>query len=93
LIDSNVEANLRAARTSLPSATVMNVATGCRLSLNELVRILNEIFGAQIEPIYELRVGDLKHAYADITVSEELLDNYNVTPFRDGASKHCRMAF
>jgi UDP-glucose 4-epimerase len=84
-IDSIVEANLRAARTSLPSGTAMNVATGCRLSLNELVRILNEIFGAQIEPIYEQeRAGDIKHSCADITVSEELLGNYNLMPFRDG---------
>jgi nucleoside-diphosphate-sugar epimerase len=84
-IDNILEANLRVASFSLPSGTTMNVATGCRLSLNELVQLLNEIFGIRIEPVYRPeRPGDIKHSCADITVSEKLLGNYNTVSFRDG---------
>ena len=87
-IDNIVEANLRAATSSLPAGTTINVATGCRLSLNELVRLLGEIFSARIEPIYQPeRAGDIKHSCADITVSEKLLGNYNIVSFRDGLQK------
>jgi nucleoside-diphosphate-sugar epimerase len=51
-IDSVVEANLRAAKKPIPSGTIMNIATGGRLSLNALIEVLNEIFGSQIAPIY-----------------------------------------
>jgi nucleoside-diphosphate-sugar epimerase len=51
-IESVVEANLRAAKKPIPSGTIMNIATGGRLSLNALIEVLNEIFGSQIAPIY-----------------------------------------
>jgi Nucleoside-diphosphate-sugar epimerases len=87
-IDNIVEANLRAATPALPTGTTINVATGCRLSLNELVRLLGEIFSARIEPIYQHeRAGDIKHSCADIAVSEKLLGNYNIVSFRDGLQK------
>jgi UDP-glucose 4-epimerase len=41
-IDNIVEANLRAAQVSLPSGTILNIATGTRISLNELMKLLNE---------------------------------------------------
>jgi nucleoside-diphosphate-sugar epimerase len=87
-IDNIVEANLRAATSSLPVGTTINVATGCRLSLNELVRLLGEIFSTRIEPIYQPeRAGDIKHSCADIAVSEKLLGNYNTVSFREGLRK------
>jgi nucleoside-diphosphate-sugar epimerase len=87
-IDNIVEANLRAATSSLPAGTTINVATGCRLSLNELVRLLGQIFSARIDPIYQPeRAGDIKHSCADITVSEKLLGNYNTVSFHDGLQK------
>jgi UDP-N-acetylglucosamine 4-epimerase len=53
-----------------------------------LVCSINEIMGAQIEPIYEPeRPGDIKHSCADITKSENLLGSYNIVPFRDGLER------
>ena len=86
--DDIVEANLRAAQISLPSGMVLNIATGRRISLNELVHLLNEIFGAQKEPIYEAeRMGDIKHSRANTRLSKDLLGDYNVTALRDGLVK------
>jgi UDP-glucose 4-epimerase len=38
-VDSIVEANLRAAKVSIASGTILNIATGSRLSLNSLVEL------------------------------------------------------
>ena len=87
-IDDIVEANLRAAQISLPSGIVLNIATGRRISLNELVHLLNEIFGAQKEPIYEAeRMGDIRHSRANTRLSKDLLGDYNVTALREGLVK------
>src|ERR1700676_700064 len=88
LIDNVVEANLRAAKIAMAPGNTWNIATGCRVSLNQLVCSINEIMGAQIEPIYEPeRPGDIKHSCADITKSENLLGSYNIVPFRDGLQR------
>jgi nucleoside-diphosphate-sugar epimerase len=87
-IDNVVEANLRAAKIAMAPGNTLNIATGCRVSLNQLVCSINEIMGAQIEPIYEPeRPGDIKHSCADITKSENLLGSYNIVPFRDGLER------
>jgi nucleoside-diphosphate-sugar epimerase len=87
-VDNIVEANLRAARTAVPPGSTLNIATGYRVSLNELVCSINEIMGAQIEPIYEPeRTGDIKDSCADIKKSENLLGSYNLVPFRDGLER------
>ena len=90
-IDNIVEANLRASKVSLMPGTILNVATGTRISLNELVSVLNEIFGSAITPIYEpKRRGDIKHSRADTHLSEELLGDYTITKFREGLMKTAR---
>ena len=64
------------------------IALDRRISLNELVNALNEIFGSAITPIYEPeRRGDIKHSRADTRLSEELLGDYTVTKFREGLTK------
>ena len=90
-IDSVVEANLRAAKNPIPPGAILNIATGCRLSLNTLLAMLNEIFGSQIAPIYESnRMGDIKHSCADIRLSEKLLGDYNRADIRDGLVRTAR---
>jgi len=90
-IENIVEANLRAAQVSLPSATILNIATGTQISLNELVNLLNGIFGSQIEPIYEAeRQGDIKHSQANTSFSKDLLGDYTVAKLREGLVKTAR---
>jgi nucleoside-diphosphate-sugar epimerase len=87
-VDNIVEANLRAVRIALPAGSTLNIATGCRISLNGLVDSINEIMGTQIEPIYEpARPGDIKDSCADITKSENLLGSYNLVGFREGLKR------
>jgi nucleoside-diphosphate-sugar epimerase len=90
-VENVVEANLRAVQVPLPPNTILNVATGVRISLNELLSVLNEIFGSQIKSINEPeRPGDIKHSCADTRLSEELLGNYQVAEFREGLVKTAR---
>lgn len=47
---------------------IFNVASGTRVSINELANMIIKLSGLDLEPIYiEPRPGDIKHSYADIT--------------------------
>jgi len=87
-VDNIVEAVLRSVHRTIPSGSVVNIGTGKSISLNELVSLLNQIFGSKSEPIYAPeRQGDIKHSRANIELSNDLLGDYNVTELRDGLVK------
>ncbi len=80
-IDTIVEANLLA--TTAPNAVgqVLNIATGTRVSINDLVNTLNRILGKNIAPIYApARAGDILHSCADIELARTTL---GFTPLLD----------
>src|SRR5437870_1164617 len=56
-----VDGVLRACEAAGASGEVINVATGGRISLNELFRKMREVTGASVEPTYlETRAGDVR---------------------------------
>ncbi len=88
-IDNAVEANLLACRSNrVGRGEVINIASGERYSLNQLVKALNEIMGTAIGPVYtKSQPGDVKHSLADISKARDLL-NYEVkVSFRDGLKR------
>jgi UDP-glucose 4-epimerase len=69
-----VDGVLRAAEAPKAAGEMMNMATGGRISLNELLRTMNRLLGTNIEAIYqETRAGDVKDSQADIAKAETLL--------------------
>ncbi|MDQ3472566.1 MAG: SDR family oxidoreductase [Acidobacteriota bacterium] len=70
-----VDANLKAAETTKGIGTVINVANGERITLNELLREVQELTGkTNVEVDYRApRAGDVLHSLADITRARELL--------------------
>jgi UDP-glucose 4-epimerase len=75
-IANTVEANLLAAEAPAEkvSGRVMNVATGVRITLNEVVEVLREITGYAGQVAYAPeRAGDIKHSLADISLAGELI--------------------
>jgi UDP-glucose 4-epimerase len=88
-IDNAVEANLLACCSDkVGRGEVINVACGERYSLNDLVRMLNEIMGTDIQPRYsEARPGDVKHSLADISRARELLGYKVAVDFRNGLQR------
>ncbi|MEQ6168011.1 SDR family oxidoreductase [Ekhidna sp. MALMAid0563] len=73
-----VQANIKALESSLENYnTVYNVACGEKTTLNELVRLINDLEGQNVNPIYvDEREGDVKHSLADISKAYKAL-NYN----------------
>jgi nucleoside-diphosphate-sugar epimerase len=69
-----VDGVLRACTAPDASGEVINVATGGRISLNELFAALKKLTGAAVEPIYsETRAGDVRDSQADIGKARRLL--------------------
>jgi nucleoside-diphosphate-sugar epimerase len=70
-----VDGALRASQAATPvSGQVINVATGTRISLNDLFNTVKSITGAEVEPVYgPTRAGDVRDSLADITRARDLL--------------------
>jgi nucleoside-diphosphate-sugar epimerase len=69
-----VDGVLRACEAPKAAGEVINVATGGRISLNELLRTMNQIVGTDIKAVYkEPRAGDVRDSQADITKARTLL--------------------
>ena len=87
-IQNNVDANILACGVAGIAGKMFNIACGERISLNELVAMLNKILGKKIEPVYkEPRSGDVKHSLADITLAREILGYKPTYGFEDGLKK------
>jgi nucleoside-diphosphate-sugar epimerase len=66
----------------------VNLATGGRVSLNELVRVLNALLGSSLAPIYRAaRPGDVRDSQADISHATTILGYRPVVSFQDGLSQ------
>ncbi len=80
-----VEANILAATTDCDTPISMNCATHGQVTLNELVKEINNYLGKNIEPIYdEPRAGDIKHSFAAIDLIKNALDYSPLYSFHDG---------
>jgi len=80
-----VDGVLRACHAPAASGEVINVATGGRVSLNQLFRAVRDLVGANFEPLYEApRAGDVKDSQADISKAERLLGYRPMVSFEEG---------
>ncbi len=76
-VDNVVQANLSAALSKADGVAghSFNIGTGLRVSLNETVAALSELFHFQGRVTYApARAGDIRHSQADITRARELLN-------------------
>jgi len=86
-IENTVVANLLAASAPAEkvSGWLMNVATGVRITLNEVVEELRGITGYNGPVNYAPeRAGDIKHSLADISLARNLLGYEPVVDFGEG---------
>jgi nucleoside-diphosphate-sugar epimerase len=74
-IDNVVEANLKAAETNKGLGSIINIATGQRISLNQLLEEIKDLTGTgHVNADYqEPRAGDVVHSLADISRAREFL--------------------
>lgn len=87
-IDNVVHANLLAAKAERTAGEVVNVACGDRISVNEIIALINEICKTNVTPRYApTRPGDVKHSMAAIERARQLIGFEPVVPFREGLVK------
>ena len=73
-VDNVVEANILALRAPRAAGSVINVGCGERITLNRLIKILEEILEAQATVDYQpARPGDVRDSLADISLAQDLL--------------------
>ena len=80
-----VDGVIRAAETPGVGGQVFNIATNGRISLNQLLATLKQIFGSNVEAIYQpSRAGDVRDSQADITKAAKLLGYTPTVSFEEG---------
>jgi nucleoside-diphosphate-sugar epimerase len=64
---------------------VINVATGNRISLNQLFQAIKRLADSDVEPVYtEPRAGDVRDSQADIDKARRLLGYRPTVDFETG---------
>ena len=83
-----VDGVLLACEAPQAAGEIINVATGGRTSLNELLETMNRLAGTRVQPVYLApRAGDVRDSQADISKAQGLLGYTPSTPFEEGLSK------
>ena len=84
-VENVVQANLLACEAPNASGKVFNVGTGARFTLNQTLRLLEQIAGKHMEAKYEPpRDGDIRDSQADISLSREILGYDPQVGFEEG---------
>jgi nucleoside-diphosphate-sugar epimerase len=83
-----VDGVLRACEAPKASGEVINVATGGRVSLNQLFDAVRKLTGSSVEPVYEPpRAGDVRDSQADIGKARDLLGYAPIVTFEEGLKR------
>jgi nucleoside-diphosphate-sugar epimerase len=80
-----VDGVLRACTAPNAVGEAINVACGTRISLNDLLRVMNGIVGTTLQPIYQDgRAGDVRDSQADISKAKALLGYTPIVGLEEG---------
>lgn len=86
-VSDAVEANVRAAASAPPGA-VLNIGGGSRVSVREVLAMVEELVGRPVRVRYlEVQHGDMKDTVADTTRARELIDYRPLVSLRDGLAR------
>lgn len=84
-VENVVDATLRACTAPGASGSVFNVGVGEQHTLNEIITLLNKIFGREVKPRYEAaRAGDVRESLADISRARAVLGYKPIVSFEEG---------
>ena len=87
-IDNVVDANILAGEAKVCGGAVVNVACGERVTVNHVIARANELLGTSIAPVYEPdRPGDVRHSWADIRRTRELIGYEPQVLFDEGLQR------
>lgn len=84
-IENVVDETLRACEAPGASGMVFNCGTGERITLNQVLKLLEKIAGKQIQATYDPpRAGDIRDSQADISLARKLLSYEPRVSFEEG---------
>jgi UDP-glucose 4-epimerase len=87
-IDNVVHGNLLACHTPGVAGETFNIACGGRISLLEMIDLLNKLMGKQIKPLFLApRPGDVRDSRASIEKARQFLKYEPVVSFEDGLAR------
>jgi UDP-glucose 4-epimerase len=87
-VDNIVHANLLALRVPLATGDVVNIACGARITLLEMIALLNDLVGRKV-PVQRLppRPGDVRHSQACIERAKSVLGYRPIVDFGEGLAR------
>ncbi|MGB9403647.1 MAG: SDR family oxidoreductase [Candidatus Acidiferrales bacterium] len=84
-VDNVVDATLRACEAKGASGKVFNGGTGARITLNQVLKLLEKISGKPVRAKYDPpRTGDILHSQADINLARQMLGYNPSVDFEQG---------
>ena len=84
-IDNIVDETLRACEAKGASGMVFNGGTGARITLNEVLKLLEKISGKKIEAKHDPpRNGDIRDSQADVSLAHKVLGYQPLVHFEEG---------
>lgn len=87
-VENVVEANLLALDAAAVPGRVFNIGCGTRITLNRLIRLLQNIFGVKAEVTYDpARAGDVRHSLADISLAARDLGYRAIVTVEEGLQR------
>jgi nucleoside-diphosphate-sugar epimerase len=83
-----VDGVLRACHSPNANGEVINIATGGRISLNQLFETVKREVGSHLQPVYsDPRAGDVRDSQADIGKAQRLLGYTPIVSFDEGLGR------
>jgi UDP-N-acetylglucosamine/UDP-N-acetylgalactosamine 4-epimerase len=87
-IENVVDVTLRACEASGASGKVFNGGTGARITLNEVLKLLEKITGKKLQAKYDPpRNGDIRDSQADISLARKVLGYNPSVNFESGLER------
>jgi nucleoside-diphosphate-sugar epimerase len=84
-IENIVDETLRACEAQGASGMVFNGGTGARITLNQVLKLLEKISGKKIQAKYDPpRTGDIRDSQADISLAQKVLGYKPLVHFEEG---------
>jgi nucleoside-diphosphate-sugar epimerase len=87
-VENIVDETLRACEAPGASGLVFNGGTGARITLNHVLKLLEQIAGKPIKPKYEApRNGDIRDSQADVSLARKVLGYEPRVLFEEGLQR------
>jgi nucleoside-diphosphate-sugar epimerase len=87
-VENVVDETLRACEAPGASGLVFNGGTGARITLNQVLKLLEQISGTSIKPKHESpRNGDIRDSQADVSLARKILGYEPSVRFEEGLQR------